>query len=293
MNKKVSNSISYKLKNIVENSIEKNLLPIALIAIVGVFYYNTLGWLIESWLNNAYYSHGFLVPIVSIYIIWNMRNDLYNIEKKQSQTGLWIFTSGIVIHGIGVLSTIRFLSGLSLVITIFGMVLFLFGWEFVNRVKFPILFLLLAIPVPFIDMVAPPAQTVSAVASSNIAMGIGIPVERDGLVLNTPKGSFEVALECSGLKSIISLLTISTIYAFILEGGLLMRSIIVLSSIPIAMAGNILRIISVLEVAQIYGQETAINYFHDFSSLMVFSVAIIGLFSVGRCFGQLKFRRVF
>lgn len=265
---------------------------VTFIGIIVVFYYNTFKWMIESWMGNAYYSHGFLVPIISLFIIWRMRKDLINIERKESIDGLVIFIVGLVLQGIAVLQVIRFLSGISLVITIFGIVLYIYGWKFIDKVKFPILFLLLAIPLPFIDLVAPPIQTISVIASSNLANILGIPVEREGFILNTPAGSFEVALECSGLKSIISLLTLSTIYAFIIEGRLLMKSVIVLSSFPLAITGNILRIVSVLAVANIYGKDTAINYFHDVSSIMLFSVALAGLFLTGRLFGKLKFKEI-
>lgn len=263
------------------------------IAAIGIFYYNTFGWLIDSWINNEYYSHGFLVPVVSGYIIWNMRKELAATEKKQSQMGLVLFTGGVILQGTSVLWTIRFLSGISLLVTISGVILYLFGWEFIKKISFPLLFLVLMIPLPFVDIVAPPVQTVSAVASSNMANLFGIPVQRDGLVLNIPAGSFEVGLPCSGLNSIISLLTIGVIFAFILEGGILMKFTILMSSIPLALAGNIVRITSVLAVANTYGQEAALGYFHDFSSLLLFSVALMGLFLTGRCFGRLRFKKIF
>lgn len=268
-------------------------LAIIFIGIIGAFYYSTLGWLVESWLGNVYYSHGFIVPIISLFIVWRMRKELSSVEKKQSQTGLIVVISGIILQSIAVLFTIRFLSGISLIVAIFGTILYLYGWEFTKKISFPIAFLLLAIPVPFVDMVAPPAQVISAVASADLANVLNIPVSREGLLLHTPKGTFEVAVECSGLKSIISLLTLSIIYAFILEGGLLMKYTIVLSSIPLAMFGNIARITSMLAVANWYGQDAAINYFHDFSSLLLFSIALIGLFAVGRLFGKLRFKEAF
>lgn len=260
---------------------------------IGILYFNTLQWLIVSWLNNDYYSHGLLVPIISGYIIWNMRGELKNVEKKQSEAGLIIFILGIMIYGIGSLKTIRFISGISLIITIFGLISYLYGFKLVDRIKFPLLFLIFMIPLPVIDLIAPPAQAISAVGASNLANFIGLSVVRDGYVLNTPAGAFEVAVECSGLNSIISLIALSTIYAFILEGGLLMKMSVLISSIPIAMAGNILRITSVLIIANRYGAEAAIGYFHQFSSLVLFSVALIGLFAVGRSFGRLKFKRTF
>jgi exosortase len=263
------------------------------VGILGFFYYNTFGWLIGSWLNNIYYSHGFLVPLISGYIVWNMRKDLAVIEKRQSQTGLMIFIGGILLQGIAVMWTIRFLSGISLVVTISGIILFLYGWEFTKKIMFPIIFLLLMVPLPFVDLVAPPLQTVSAIGTSNLAHLFGIPVQRDGLVLYTNGGAFEVGLPCSGLRSIISLLTLAIIFAFILEGGIIMKFAIIASTIPLAMAGNILRITSMLAVANMYGQTAAMNYFEGFSNLVLFSIALMGLFLIGRCFGRLKFKKIF
>ena len=149
------------------------------------------------------------------------------------------------------------------------------------------------IPVPFIYMTVSPAQTISVIWAANAANFIGIPTIRDGLILTMPAGAFEVGVECSGINSMISLLTIGIIFAYILEGSNLMKATVLISTIPLALAGNILRITSILIVANKYGQEAAINYFHDFSSLLIFSVALIGLFLVGRCFGRLRFKKTF
>lgn len=265
---------------------------IVVLAVIGVFFYSTLQWLVISWLNNDYYSHGFLIPIISGYLIYNMRGDLKNIEKKQSQEGLFVFMAGIIMYGIGSLNSIRFISGLSLLVTIFGLILYLYGWKFINKVKFPLVFLIFMIPLPIIDIVAPPAQTIAATGSFDIAKLVGLPIERDGNQLTLPSGTFEVAVECSGLNSLISLLALGTIYAFILEGGLLKKLTISFSSIPIAMLGNILRITSVLIVGNKYGTDVAEGYFHQFSSIVLFMAALIGLFIVGRIFGKLKFKKV-
>lgn len=283
MQKNLSNILSDK----------QTLTMILISAGIGVLYFNTLQWLIVSWLNNDYYSHGLLVPIISGYIIWNMRGEIKTVEKKQSQLGLVIFILGIIIYGLGSLKTIRFISGLSLIITIFGLISYMYGFKLINKIKFPLLFLIFMIPLPMIDLIAPPAQTISAVGASNAANFVGVPVVRDGYVLNTAAGAFEVAVECSGLNSLISLIALSTIYAFILEGGLFMKTSIFVSSIPIAMAGNILRITSVLIIGSRYGADAAVGYFHEFSSIVLFSVALIGLFAVGRSFGRLKFKRTF
>lgn len=266
---------------------------IALFAGIGIFYFNTLQWLIVSWLNNDYYSHGFLIPIVSGYIIYKMRDDLIKIDKKQSIVGLFIIMAGLIMYGIGSLETIRFISGLSLLLTIFGLILYFNGWEFINKIRFPLLFLIFMIPLPIIDLIAPPAQTISATGSFDLDKLIGLPIQIDGNQLTLPTGKFEVAVECSGLNSLISLLSLSAIYAFILEGSLFMKLTIFLSSIPLAMIGNIFRITSVLIVGNKYGSEAAVGYFHSFSSIVVFLIMLIGLFAVGRSFGRLKFKKIF
>jgi exosortase len=270
-----------------------NYLLIVFIGIIGVFYYNTIGWMIESWMYNEYYSHGFIVPIVSGYMIWNMRHVLATVEKKPSQGGLGLFMGGIVLQVISGVWTIRFLSGISFILTLAGVIIYVFGWDFMKKIKFPFLFLLFMIPFPFVDIIASPAQTFSAFASTNMANLIGIPARLEGLVITIPEGSFEVGITCSGINSIISLLTIGTLFALVLEGKRSMKLTILASTIPLAMAGNILRITSVLAVATVYGQNIALNYFHDFSSLLFFSISLMGLFLVGRCFGRLQFKKIF
>ena len=270
-----------------------NYLSILFIPVVLIFYYNTLVWLVESWMYNEYYSHGFLVPIISGYIVWNMRKELISIDKKPSQFGLALFAVGILIQGISVLWTIRFLSGISLVISLAGAIIYLYGWEFMKKIRFPFLFLLLMLPVPFIYLITTPAQMISLLGTINLANLFGIPAVRDGFIIIIPAGAFEVGVVCSGINSLISLSMIGIIFAYILEGSNLMKATIIISTIPLALAGNILRITSILVVAGKYGQEAAINYFHDFSSILLFSVALLGLFLVGRCFGRLRFKKIF
>ncbi len=148
------------------------------------------------------------------------------------------------------------------------------------------------IPVPFVDVLAPPIQGFSAIYSTKLANLVGIPAHNTGFEIYLQSSTFEVGLPCSGIRSIISLLTVAAIFAFILEGGIIMKLVIVLSAIPLAMLGNTLRITSVLLVAQKYGTEASMNYFHDFSSLLLFSVSLVGLFTIGRCFGRLKFKKI-
>ncbi len=171
-----------------------NYLSILFIPTILIFYYNTIVWLIQSWMYNEYYSHGFLVPIISGYIVWNMRKELGYIEKKPSQFGLAIFAMGIIIQWISVLWTIRFLSGISLLISLAGAIIYIYGWEFMKKIGFPFLFLVLMLPLPFIYLITTPAQMISLLGTINLANFIGIPAVRDGFIITIPAGSFEVGV---------------------------------------------------------------------------------------------------
>lgn len=270
-----------------------NYLLILFFGFLGVFYHNTIRWMIESWVYNEYYSHGFIVPVISGYILWNKRHELALMEKNPSHWGLVFFCGGLVLQVLSGMWTVRFLSGVSLIFVLAGILIYLFGWDFMKKIEFPFLFLILMIPFPLVDIVASPAQSISAFVSTELANLIGIPARLDGLIITLPAGSFEVGIACSGINSIVSLFTISAIFAYILEGRSAMKLTVLLSSIPLAITGNILRITSVLAVASIYGQDAAIDYFHDISSLILFTVSLIGLFIVGRCFGRLRFKKIF
>lgn len=148
---------------------ENNYILVALVGAILIFYFNTFIWLVESWLHNEYYSHGPLIPIVSGYIIWRMKDELYSTVKIQANEGLIIFGMGIGVQIISTMMTIRFLSGLSLLMTIAGIIIYLYGWNVMNKIKFPFLFLLLMVPVPFIDYIATPAQHISTISAASLA----------------------------------------------------------------------------------------------------------------------------
>jgi exosortase len=260
--------------------------------ILFFLYFSTLKWLVESWLFNPYYSHGFLVPIISVYVIWRKKENIARIiEKTSSDYGFYIIVIALILYMISFFWTIRFLSGISLIMSLGGLIIFLYGKEIMKEIIFPIGFLIFMVPIPFVDILTPPIQKNSAIYSTKLANIIGIPAFNIGYEIHLPEASFEVAMACSGLRSILSLLVIAVLFAYLLDGSLLLKGTVLLSSIPLAISGNILRITSVLFIASKYGTEAAMEFFHNFSSLILFGVSLLGLFLIGRCFGRLQFKK--
>jgi len=270
--------------------------PIILAATIGlmiVIYSNTLIWLFTAWWSDPYYSHGVLVPLISGYLIWTKRALLSELPKEPSGLGIPVIVAGLLIHGVGLFRTIWFASAISIVIVLAGIILFIYGTDVMKSLLFPVSFLIFMAPIPFAPVIGAALQAPSAGLAATLVSALGIPATVTGAEIRLTECAFDVGAPCSGLRSIISLLTLAALYAYLLEGSIVMKATVFLSALPIAIAANVLRITTILLVANAYGSDVAMRFFHDFSSLLLFSISLIGLLIVGRCFGSLRFKRIF
>jgi exosortase len=270
--------------------------PAILAATVGlilVIYSKTLIWLFTAWWSDPYYSHGVLVPLISGYLIWSKRAELAELPKEPSGLGIPVIVAGLLIHGVGIFRTIRFASAISIVIVLAGIILFIYGNDVMKSLLFPVSFLIFMAPIPFAPVIGAALQAPSAGLAATLVSALGIPATVTGAEIRLTECAFDVGAPCSGLRSIISLLTLAALYAYLLEGSIVMKAAVFLSALPIAIAANVLRITSILLVANAYGSDVAMRFFHDFSSLLLFSISLIGLLIIGRCFGSLRFKRIF
>lgn len=270
--------------------------PVILAATIGlmiVIYSNTLIWLFTAWWSDPYYSHGVLVPLISGYLVWSKRALLSELPKEPSGLGIPVIVAGLLIHGVGLFRTIWFASAISIVIVLAGIILFIYGTDVMKSLLFPVSFLIFMAPIPFAPVIGAALQAPSAGLAATLVSALGIPATVTGAEIRLTECAFDVGAPCSGLRSIISLLTLAALYAYLLEGSIFMKATVFLSALPIAIAANVLRITTILLVANAYGSDVAMRFFHDFSSLLLFSISLIGLLIVGRCFGSLRFKRIF
>ena len=263
------------------------------IGLILIIYSNALIWLFTAWWSDPYYSHGVLVPLISGYLIWSKRALLSELPKESSGLGIPVIVAGLLIHGVGLFRTIRFASAISIVIVLAGIILFIYGTEVMKSLLFPVSFLIFMAPIPFAPVIGAALQAPSAGLAATLVSALGIPATVTGAEIRLTECAFDVGAPCSGLRSIISLLTLAALYAYLLEGSIVMKAVVFVSALPIAIAANVLRITSILLVANAYGSDAAMRFFHDFSSLLLFSISLIGLLIVGRCFGSLRFKRIF
>ena len=257
--------------------------------LLALLYFRTFIWLVNAWLTEPYYSHGFLVLIVSGFIAWrNIREyENKNPEPAPFKPGIFIFAFGLFLYVIGFIKVFPFLTALSFLFTASGLILYFYGKPLMRDFLFPIAFLIFAIPLPFVFLkkVAYILQSLSARYPALIIEMLGIPVTRVGAEIQLTDASFVVGLPCSGMNSLISLLALVTIFIYILKCPLHKKVTLLCLAIPIVILANILRITSLLLIANAYGAETASGFYHTLFSPLLFIIAFIFLILISIIIG--------
>ena len=255
-------------------------------ALIGVLmaaiYFRVLVKLVTDWWQIPDFSHGFLVPIFAGYLVWSKRKTLLETRIAPSWGGVAFIVFGVVVLVLGVYGAELFLSRVSLVIMLAGLVVCFGGWELLKELRFVLLVLLLAIPIPSIifNEITLPLQLQASKLASSLLPLFGVPVLREGNVIELPSMKLEVAEACSGIRSLMSLFALSVFYGYFLENSFLRRALLALSSIPIAIAANAVRIFGTGLCVQYWDPEKAQGFFHEFSGWVIFLVSLGCLYIV-------------
>jgi exosortase len=262
-------------------------------ALVAALYYRVLAKLVTDWWQIPDFSHGFLVPIFAAYLVWAKRETLLETKVAPTWSGIVVIALGLVFLLLGVYGAELFLSRVSLVILLSGLVLCFGGREMLKELRFVFLVLLLAIPIPSIifNEITLPLQILASKLASALLPLFGVPVLREGNVIELPAMKLEVAEACSGIRSLMSLFTLSVFYGYFLEKSWVRRVVLALASIPIAIAANALRILGTGLCVQYWDPDKAMGFFHEFSGWVMFLVSLGCLFVVHRTMDLVPARR--
>jgi exosortase len=247
-------------------------------------YFPTLTHLVGQWWSDPNFSHGFFVPLFSGFVIWQERSRLSRLTPQPSWWGLFFLGLGLCVLIVGQMGAELFLSRLSLLIALAGMIVLFLGWRFFRALLFPWAFLLLMIPIPAIifNQLTFPLQKLASVIASTTLPWMGVPVLREGNVIILPAMALEVAEACSGIRSLMSLATLALIYGYLMERKVAVRVLLTLASVPIAVAANSLRIVGTGLLVQYWDPERAQGFFHEFSGWLIFVVSLIMLYLLHR-----------
>lgn len=272
----------------------RSVLTISILAnLVAWLYHPVFVHLVRQWWDDENYSHGFLIPLVSAYFVWERRERLRKLAVTPSLLGLALLVAGVGLFLLGNVAAELFTMRVSLLVILAGLVLYLLGREHLKTVAFPILYLLFMIPPPEIvfNAIAFPLQLFAARVATATLQVMDIPVLREGNLIILASTTLEVAEACSGIRSLITLLALATTFAYFTQNGILRQAVLVVSSVPIAIVANASRVAGTGTLAHFYGDRVAQGFFHTFSGWLIFLVGTVLLGVVGALLSKLPRRR--
>lgn len=257
---------------------------LVLCGVLAWLYAPILGHLVAQWNRDPNYSHGFFVPAFSLFVLWQGRKRLRGLPLHPSWSGLVVLAGALFVLMAGVLGAELFLSRVSFLLAIAGLVVLVYGWNYLGAALFPWLFLLFMIPIPNIifNEITFPLQLLASKAAAWTLPLMGVPVLREGNVIQLPAMALEVAEACSGIRSLMSLATLAVIYGYLLEPRKPIRVALALGAVPIAVAANSFRIVGTGLLVQYWDPEKAEGFFHAFSGWLIFVVSLALLFLLHR-----------
>jgi exosortase len=254
-----------------------------LLPLLALMYYNIVPSMVQQWNSDPNYSHGFIVPLIAGYFLYERREELLKAEVAPATVGLFIIIFGLLQLCIGYLAFEFYTMRSSLIVILAGMILYFFGMAVFRITLLPVLYLFFMVPLPYIvyDSIAFPLKQLVAKYSVETLQHMGIVIIREGNILMLPETTLEVADACSGIRSLVSLLALAVAFAVITQKSKVKRVIMVLSAIPIAIFTNGLRVVVTGILAQYWGAKAAEGFFHEFAGLAVFGVALVMLAGFG------------
>jgi exosortase len=257
---------------------------VALLALLAWLYGSILARLFAQWMNDPNFSHGIFVPLFVLFVLWQDRKRLAQIEAAPSWSGLALIVVGLTMLILGVLGAELFFSRTSLLVLLAGLIVLFQGWTFFRAVLFPWACLILMIPIPslILQKVTFPLQLLASKLSSDFLPICGVPVLREGNVIVLPSLPLEVAEACSGIRSLLSLVTLAIIYGYLMDKRPWVRVVLAVSAVPIAVAANGFRIFGTGLLVQYWDPDKAQGFFHAFSGWLIFVVSLIMLFALHR-----------
>jgi exosortase len=264
---------------------QSNVLPLLSFVLIGglilTLYQEVLRHLFEQWVRDPNYSYGLFVPPFCGWTIWQRRRSLQAIVWRPVASGFAIITGALGMLTLGVFGAEVYLSRVSFLFLIAGLVVYFYGWQMFRAVLFPWSVLILAVPLPTIifNEVALPLQFEASRLASALVGWAGVPVLREGNILVLPSLTLDVAEACSGLRSLMSLITLAVFYGCIFESRVYRRWLLMLAAIPIAVVANAVRIMGSGLLGEYWGPDKAEGFFHLFSGGLIFACSLMLLFA--------------
>jgi exosortase len=235
-------------------------------------------------MDNPNYSHGPLIPLISLFVVYQKWRLLKVLEFTGWTKGLIVIMGAWLLYILSMRAQVNFLVSYSMIVMITGIVLYVLGRNAFSELAFPVLFLVFMVPfwVGAINKASNILKVISSMLTGQILNSLGYAVFREGVVLHLGNGSLEVADPCSGIRSLISLLALGCLMAYFASGGYIKKMILVLSVIPLTVIGNTLRVAFFGVVLETKGILISEGFAHTMTGFGVFALTFLALFLISK-----------
>lgn len=262
-------------------------LPSLALAVFLLLTWPVWRWLWSEWLGNDYYSHGILIVPVSLFLAYQR----FRHDPELSLRTISGSNAGLVLAGTGLAAYLFLLSNRAYYAAAFATIALIAGivWTFagpvvVRKLAFPIGFLVFMIPLPVVERITYPLAIFTGVCSTGLASFLGLELTVVGNAVSLPNTDLVIGAQCSGINSMIALTALAALAAYLLAGPLPGRLALVAMAVPLAMLGNIMRVASLLFVADAFGSDAAFNFYHNYSGPAFFIVSLGLMLPLSRAF---------
>jgi exosortase len=248
---------------------------IAFVALlIGLCYAPVLRALVMQWYEDPDMGHGFFVPAIAAYIAWQLRDEVANVEPETNLWGLAIVAWGAFQLYIATLGAELFLARTAIVFTIIGAVLLVGGSRYAKIFAFPLFLLFFMVPIPAViyNQITFPLQLIASQVAEVAISVLGIPIIREGNILELADQRLNVVEACSGIRSLLTLTFLSLVYGYFAEKKTWIRVVLFASTIPIAIAANAGRV-TITGVIANFKPELAEGLFHEAQGWVIFMMA--------------------
>ena len=267
------------------NFLKKNFQPI-LAAVIFLWAYTPIFiWMWDRWFApDTYYSHGILVPFVTLYFIWQKREELQKTPIKKASGSLILLALGIAMYLVSSVLRVYFSSAFTMLIVLIALILHFYGTAVLRKIAFPVFFLIFMMPLPLymIVNISFKMKLFAAAIAAKILNVIGLQAFRDGSVIKLHSTFVVVDDVCSGLRSLISLAALGSIFTYLMNVSIFKRIILFFMTIPIAIITNVCRVVFLAAFSETLGVNFTKGFVHDMTGFLVFALAFVMLYAIGR-----------
>jgi exosortase len=262
----------------------------ALSVLVLILYARVLGPMVVQWWSDPNYGHGFLVPVLSAYVLWRERRRWSEVPIRASNWGLLILFAAQGLSILGILGSEHFTERISLLVLIAGLLVFLAGWKFLRRAAFPLGYLAFMVPLPAIlyYKLTFPLQLLASRLGADGLVALGVPTMREGNLLILPNCTLEVVEACSGVRSLLSLAAAVVGYLYLFEPSLWKRCFLIAAVVPVVIASNAARLVAAGALSYRHGPGVDSGLVHTALGLVCLALAFLGILLFHSLLGRLS-----